>query len=369
MSGARAQPVPLPVALVAVLATAMAEKKAFEVENWLARPDARTAVVLLYGPDRGLVSERAKRLAEKSGVPLDDPFSVVRIDASAGDGEDGRLLTEARMVSMFSARRLLWVRHAGSQKGFIDDVAELTRQPPIDALVLIEASELKKGAPLRKIVEDSAVAMALPCFPDEGKTVDALIDETMRRGGLAIDAEARAALRAHLGGDRLASRGELEKLALYAQGTGRVELADIRALTGDVAAPAMDEMIDHVLAGNGAGFSALYARQMQTPSQIQTLLAAALRQFQTLHLLRGRMENGRLSASAAVSGLRPPPFAARRALLEKALARWTAGSLESALGRIQDAVLEARRRPDLALASTEQALLRLAMPNASRPMA
>ncbi len=41
----------------------MAQKKAFEVDAWLARPDPKVAVVLLYGPDRGLVAERARAFA------------------------------------------------------------------------------------------------------------------------------------------------------------------------------------------------------------------------------------------------------------------------------------------------------------------
>ena len=56
----------------------MAQKKASEVDSWLARPDARVWLVLIYGPDRGLVAERARAFAVRTGLPLDDPFSVVK---------------------------------------------------------------------------------------------------------------------------------------------------------------------------------------------------------------------------------------------------------------------------------------------------
>ncbi|RWE04580.1 MAG: DNA polymerase III subunit delta, partial [Mesorhizobium sp.] len=88
----------------------MAQKKGYEVDSWLAKPDPAMAIVLLYGPDRGLVAERAKAFAAKTGLPLDDPFSVVKLDGAEVDRDEGRLLDEARTVPMFSDRRLLWVR-------------------------------------------------------------------------------------------------------------------------------------------------------------------------------------------------------------------------------------------------------------------
>lgn len=346
----------------------MAQKKAHEVDGWIARPDPRITIILLYGPDRGLVSERAKSLAEKSGLPLDDPFSTVRMDGSQSDGEAGdRLLTEARMVPMFSPRRLLWMRNAGNAKPLADAVAELAASPPPDALLLIEAGDLKKGAPLRACVEASPHAMALPCYADEERALDGLIAAETQRSGITLSPEAKTFLRSHLGGDRLASRGELEKLALYVGGRGEITLDDVRALVGDVSAVSADDMIDHVLSGNGTGFSGLFARHVRNAGEVQALLSGALRQFQSLYLLRGRMEASRQSAGTVVAGMRPPPFFSRKPILEKALGRWTAEGFQWILSQLQDTVLEARRRPDLALAVTERALLRIASSGDARP--
>ena len=76
----------------------------------------------IYGPDRGLVAERARLFVSKSGIAPDDAFSLVRIDASEIERDPGRLIDEAGTVSMFSARRLIWVRDAGAHKGFADAV-------------------------------------------------------------------------------------------------------------------------------------------------------------------------------------------------------------------------------------------------------
>ena len=56
-----------------------------------------------------------------------------------------------------------------------------------------------------------------------------MVDETLKDDGLSIQREARAALIASLGGDRLATRGELAKLMLYAHGQREITLADVDA--------------------------------------------------------------------------------------------------------------------------------------------
>ncbi|RJG43325.1 DNA polymerase III subunit delta [Mesorhizobium sp. DCY119] len=342
----------------------MAQKKAHEVDSWLARPNPQTAIVLLYGPDRGLVAERARAYAARTELPLDDPFSVVRLDGSEVDKDEGRLLDEARTVPMFSSRRLLWVRNATGQKGLADDVKALCAEPPRDAIILIEAGELKKNAALRTTVEGCDWAMALPCYADEAKGIDAVIDEEMQKAGLSLTLEARQALRRNLGGDRLASRGEVQKLALYAMDRKQIELEDVKAMIGDVSGLSFDDAVDAILEGKIEEFDAVFTRHALTGSQSFLLLAAAMRQFQAIHLMRGAMNNGARNAAAIVANARPPIFFSRRKIVENAVERWSSEALTRALARLQEAVLQTRRRPDLSTAIARQALLGIAVESA-----
>ena len=343
----------------------MAQKKAYEVDSWLARPDPAISIVLLYGPDRGLVAERARAFAEKTGLPLDDPFSVVRLEAGEADREDGRLLDEARTVPMFSDRRLLWVRNAGAQKRLADDIKLLVSEPPRDAVILIEAGELKKGVGLRSVVEGAKCAMALPCYGDEDKDIDTIIDEELTKARMTMTLEARQALRRSLGGDRLASRGEIEKLVLYMHGAAEIVLDDINATTGDVSGQSLDDAIDALLEGRIVAFDTIFTRYCQDGGgQAFQALAAAMRQFQAIHAMRGTVETGRQNAAGAVAAQRPPIFFARRKLMEKALERWNSAALTRALGRLQTAILQTRRRPDLSAALARQALLGIAVESA-----
>ncbi|MEO9336168.1 DNA polymerase III subunit delta [Mesorhizobium sp. SB112] len=342
----------------------MAQKKAFEVDAWLARPSPETSIVLFYGPDRGLVAERARAFAVRTGLPLDDPFSVVRLDASEAEKGDGRLLDEARTVPMFSSKRLLWVRNAGGQKGFADDVKALCTEPSPDAIILIEAGELKKGAALRTTIEGSFIGMALPCYIDEAKGLDGIIDQELQKSGMAMSLDARQALRRSLGGDRLASRGEIEKLLLYAHGQKQIELPDVLASTGDVSALSVDEAVDAMLEGRVHDFDQAFGRHVRSGAQVFLLLAACMRQLHALQVMRGSMDETGKNAASAVASARPPVFYARKKLVENALSRWSREGLTRALQRIQSAILQTRKRADLSEPIARQAMLGIAIESA-----
>jgi DNA polymerase-3 subunit delta len=317
-------------------------------------------VVLVYGPDRGLVSERARGFARATGLNLDDPFTVVKLDASAVTGDPGRLVDEARTVAMFADRRLIWLTDAGSDKGLAEAVRILASDPPRDSVVLIEAGDLKKGSPVRAAAEEGFAAMALPCYADDSKAIDRLIDEMLGAAQLRITMDARTLLAAALGGDRLASRGELEKLVLYCKDSGTVEAADVRAAIGDAASSGTDDAIDALMEGKGQDFDAAFARLASGGTPPFLLLSAAQRQFSSLQTLRNAMDGEGKSASAAVASARPPVFFARRQLVERALSSFDGPACARILDRLQASVLETRRRPDLARAITYQALVSIA---------
>jgi DNA polymerase-3 subunit delta len=317
-------------------------------------------VVLLYGPDRGLAAERAASFAAKTGLPLDDAFSVIRYDASDLEQDPGRLLDEARMVSMFGGERLIWVRNAGSHKGFSDAVKDLLERPSRDAITLIEAGDLKKAAPLRDLVERAESGMALPCYVDEERSIDAVLDAELSRAGKTISAEARQALRRRLGGDRLATRGEIEKLMLYCGDKPAVDLDDVLASSGDVAASTVEQAIDAALAGSLEELDRSLQRSQESGTHAQVLLGGMMRQFQTLEMLRRNVDFGGAQPAAAVAGARPPIFFSRRRLVETALSNWSGQSIARALTRLQDAILATRRRPELASAIVRDTLLAIA---------
>ncbi len=334
--------------------------KAHEVDSFLRRLDRAYPIVLLYGPDKGLVSERADLFIKLTGLAKDDPFAVIRLDADEVNAEPGRLSDEANTISMFGGERLIWVRNAAGQKGLADAVTFLAKNPPADTFILIEGADLKKGAGLRGTVEQSASAMALPCYSDDARGIDSTIDDMLAKHQLQIALDARNLLKESLGGDRLATRAELEKICLYAHGRERITINDVREITGDVSATSYETIVDAMMVGNMADFTHAFDRVIGTGSSSFLILSAAIRQFQSLQTLRYGMENDGKNAGAAVMAARPPIFFTRKRLMETALRYWTTRSCARAIERLQKTILESRRNAALAIPIIRQSMIALA---------
>ena len=344
---------------------AMAQMKAHQVDAWLKRPDPPAALVLVYGPDRGMVSERANAFARSIVPDIDDPFAVTRIDAADVEADPGRLFDEIATVPMFGGERLIWISGSGG-KALASAVKDACDAIPGQTAVLIETGELKKGAALRSAAETHKRAMALPCYADNARDMDRLIDEALHAAGQTMTLDARTAFKTVAGGDRLATRSELEKLVLYAAGKPAIELDDVKASAGDSAGLSMDDVVDSVLTGRLDTFELAFARHCRAGTKPFLLAAAAMRQFHALQLMRDAYENHGKTAAAIVAGHKPPVFYSRKVVVERAISLWPLSAIGRALERLQAAVFTSRRHGDLEEETIRQALLALALESKTR---
>jgi DNA polymerase III subunit delta len=346
----------------------MVALKGAAIETYLKRPDPARPIALVFGPDAGLVSERAQALMA-AVTDLSDPFGLVRLEGDELAADPARLVDEALTVPLFGARRGIWVK-AGS-RDCTRAVETLLRSPIRDCQIVIEAGDLRRNAPLRSVCERAPSVAVIACYADAERDLQRLIDHELRTEGLSIAADARAALVALLGADRTASRGELRKLTLYVRGKSSIDIEDVMAIVADAAALTLDAIVDAAFAGRPAEVEAQWARARAAGTPPGRVLAAALREALQLHRARLAVEAGE-SLAAAADTIVPVAQFRRRPAVETALKRWTAARLERLMDQLATATLESRQlsgpTAPLADALAERALLRLAV-SAARPSA
>ena len=74
-----------------------------EIDAFLARPDPGRPIILLYGPDAGLVRERADALLASAVDDPTDPFSLVRLDGDVSES----ILEPIKGIPAVTAAKLL----------------------------------------------------------------------------------------------------------------------------------------------------------------------------------------------------------------------------------------------------------------------
>jgi len=326
----------------------LAQVKNHEAERFLRSPPANIFLFLIFGPDTGLVSERASFLMAAWRKSAGPDCETIHLEGDALAQDPLLLADEANAVGMFSAKKILHIRAGG--KAFLAALEPVLNAPPQDCIIIIEAGALRRDAALRVLCTDSAGAAAVECYPDGAREIAALIDGEKSAGRLPLDRDARDMLVLLLGADRLGTRSEIEKLELYAQGQTVVTAEDVRAIVTNASALAIDDAVEAAFVGRSRDALDAAARLFATGTPADVVLSAAVRHAMLLHRIVSESESGK-QVEAAAAGALPrgaPPFRVK-ALTDQARL-WSSASLLRFLPLLRD--VSFRTRVDARLSET-----------------
>jgi len=329
--------------------------KAHEAERTLARLDPAWRLVLIYGPDAGLVSERGSALARVSVDDPNDAFQLIRMDGDAVAADPLKLADEANTIGLFGGRRA--IRVSPTSKPLLAAIEPLLAAPSQDAIVIIEAGDLQRSNPLRTACEKARTALAVPCYGDAARDLGSIIDEMVRAAGKSIDRTSRELLASLLGGDRQTSRREIEKLLLYVGSEPAVRDEHIDAIVGDTAQREQAMLVDAVFAGKLPILDLAQAKLSSEGLDAGVMLGAVLRQ--ALALLKARQAADAGKGVRDVVGTMRLPYP-RIAATEAALNAWSSAKLTEAVGLLGNAILATRQNADMGRAVATRVLWTLA---------
>lgn len=304
------------------------------VEGFLRRPESGIRAVLLYGPDAGLVRERADALGRTVAPDLHDPFRVADLNGGALAADPARLYDEAAQISLMGGSRLVRVREVGDAQAAV--FSRFLADPPGDGLVVVEAADLPARGALRRLFDDAPAGVAIGCYPDSARDLADVIRETLTAHRVVVSRDALDFLVGHLGGDRLLTRAELEKLTLYAGDGGRIELEDAQLSIADSAALSLDDAVLAAAEGDGAALDRALSRVFQEGESPVSVIRAALRHLQRLHALSARTAAGE-PVDGVLRGARPPIFFKQQDSFRRQLALWREPQLRRQLDALADA--------------------------------
>jgi DNA polymerase-3 subunit delta len=320
-------------------------------------PDAGTRAVLVYGPDSGLVKERAEKIARAICPDLSDAFRVAELEPDGLAKDPARLNDEAASLSLMGGRRLVRIQDAGDNAGAVFD-RFFKDPPPGDAFIVVSAGDLPPRSSLRKAFEAAKIAAAIACYLDGPREIGELAREVFAAHKITARPEAMQYLISHLGGDRGISRQELEKLALYVGDGGTVDETAALDAVGDSAELTTDEAVFAAAEGDTAQLERTLNRAFGEGAQAVSLIRAELRHFQRLHLAGARQAAGKSEDEALK--FRPPLFFKFVDRFKRQMRLWPPARAEAVMTALNEA--EARMKTTGLPAETicREAMLRIA---------
>ena len=331
--------------------------KNHEADRYVASPPKGLMLALVYGPDAGLVQERAEKLLKTVAPDLTDPFNVADLSEATLLADPARLADEAAAISMMGGRRVVRVRGGGNDlaeivESFMDDSKG-------DALVVIEAGDLAKTSALRKIFDGHKSAAAIQCYPDSVRDLGDVVRDALRAEGLSIAPDALEDAVSRLGSDRGVTRREIEKLLLYMRGKKQVALEDVRAVMGDEAEARSESACDAAAGGDLVKLDRELERLWVSDTNPAQVIRSAMGHFQKLLQAREGTQRGE-ALDTVMRRLRPPVHFSRSAAFKAQAQRWNTDKLGEALDMLLEAEVLTRTTGVPAEAVTGRTLMNIA---------
>lgn len=326
-----------------------------QIEPFVKQPDVKARVILIYGPEPGLMKERSAIIGRTIVADLNDPFNAVTLSAEALIADPARLMDEAAAMSMMGGARLIRIEDASDTLSPL--LKEYLQNPSMQNLVVVEAGELGTKSPLRALIEKADNAAAVPCYVEDERDLGGLIRDTLKAAGLGIDMDAQGVLAAALVGDRLRARNELEKVITYkGQDKSPVNLDDVQACCGEAGAQTLDRLVYNVTGSKPEAVLTAFQLLMQEGVPLIVILRSLQNHFRRLHVVKARIERGEV-LEIVMKSLQPPVFWKQEDMFKAQLRTWTLPGLARTLQKLADLEASCKKTgvPDETL--TAQALL------------
>jgi len=313
-----------------------------QIDAFVQSPDKAARVILVYGPDAGLMKERIATLGKTVLEDLNDPFNACTLSGAQIADDPARLTDEASAMSMMGGDRLIRIEDAGDK--ITPYIKDYLINPNQNALVLLEGGDLGARSSLRKLCEAEKNAAAVPCYVEDERGMANFIRQTMQNENYRIEPDAVQWLAASITGDRQRARSEVEKLMLY---KGREEgdlitLADVHQACGSAGSQSIDDLVFSVGGRNPPKALHVYQQLLNEGVNFIVVLRSLQNHFRRLHYTRSLMADGD-NLEMAMKALRPPVFFKVADAFRAQAQSWSLPALNKVLERLNDLEAECKK--------------------------
>jgi len=306
---------------------------AAKVQNFIKSPDKGINFILVYGPDSGMVSEHSKTICKTVLDDLSDPFRVTEISLDTIKNEPANFAAELNAISMMGGRRLIRVQ--ANSTTLPKEITKIIDDSSSDTMVVISAGDLTPASTLRKYFEQSSKAAAVPCYKDDGASLQRIVSGKLSENGYNFNSDVVRYLSDSFSGDRMVVLSEVDKLMIYMNDNKQITLDDVQTCIFDSSEFSLDELCSAFASREPYATEKHLTRAFNESVMPIVIIRSILRYFMRLQTVKTELAKG-ANEQQAMASLRPPVFFKQVPVFKKHLAMWKDRDISKVISRFNE---------------------------------
>lgn len=302
--------------------------------------------VLIYGPDIGAVTTRARQLKKSIIDQENDPFCHTEI--SYNNVKDSAVLQdELSAMTLTGGKRIVELIEVSTT--LTKEIREQIEKNQTTTLVLITAGDLSPTSSLRKHCEQSKNIAALPCYKDEAPAIIAIIKKQLDKYAISYDQQAIQYLSQSFKGDRLLIECEIEKIITYVFEKKHLSLEDAVKAIENSTENSYDELCNAVASKSAKLIHRNIEKLLTENIYPVTIVRIIINYFLKLQTAQNVKDNG-YSETDSIKKIRPPIFFKQLPIFKKHLSHWNSSAIAKmlyALSNIEKELKSAKKPNEL----------------------
>lgn len=334
------------------------EIKAFQVNNFISSGKVEEyRGILLYGPEFGLISNRAKIIAEKIAGDIKDPFRYIDIDFSKITESPYILSDELTSLSLTGGKRVIRIRNV--KPSLPKDITEIIkRYSSKENFLIMTSNELTKASSSRSFFEKEACLISMPCYPESKSSVSQIITSILNKEKIKYDYEIIDILPDLFAENRMLILSELEKLITYAQNKEKITKEDVFKIIENTKEISIDNILTATANKDFKTAENALIKALRENTEPITVIKSLIYYFNRLYTVKKYISSGK-SEQQAISSLKPAVFFKNINNFKNHLKIWNKHSILKALAVLTSAEIKAKTTSAISILICKRVILNL----------
>ena len=281
-------------------------------------------IVLLHGPNFGLVNLLYNKTIDVLSIDLNDPFSVSKVDGNDFKENPTILNDSISTFSMGKDKRivLLDLTYITINKTIENIILNTIKENNSDYLLLIKANNLGSKNDLVKFIENLDYGFLVPCYEENSNNVKIDISRLFNKYGFNFSTDFISILSTKFNPDTLINLTELKKLESFLIDNENITEESVLKLITDNIDLNFNKIIQLCTSGKIKESLFYLDKIYENSSSAINITRLFMKHFKIIEKILLKVENGS-NLSETINDARPPIFFKDRPLLTTQCRLWS----------------------------------------------